>query len=104
MAAKKRTSKKRTSKKPTSRTKTSKKPAGDLNVRLSKAADARRKALGLERTTASRDVSKRIAALAKKKNMIIEWSIWPKESRDTADGGCGCGCGCGCTCGCSCVA
>jgi hypothetical protein len=67
----------------------------DLKQQLVEAGDARRKALGIERTDETRAISERIAQAAGE-GMIVEWTILPQDASDAVSGRCVIYCGCSC--------
>ncbi len=65
-----------------------------------KLGDTRRAARGITATAESKEVGERIAKLAADRGMVVEWTLKPQDTSETA----GVACGCGCLCGCSCIA
>jgi hypothetical protein len=63
---------------------------------LAKAGALRRKAVGIEESDATKAIRGRIAKIAGRQNMIIEWTLRPQNTDDVASVGCYCGCGCSC--------
>jgi hypothetical protein len=67
----------------------------ELKQRLAEAGEARRKALGIQRTDETRAISERLAEAAGK-GMIVEWTILPQDPSETVSGRCIAYCGCSC--------
>lgn len=70
----------------------------ELRKRFAKLGEARRVARGVKPTAHSKEIGERISKLAGERGMVVEWTLRPQETSETAGVACGCGCGCGCSC------
>lgn len=66
--------------------------------RLTKVGTARRALLGSRPTANTKKLGKRIAELAAKEGVIVEWTLRPVNPSDSVAVACGCFCACGCSC------
>lgn len=74
--------------------------ADELSRKLSQAATVRRE---LEKRPSERsELATRIAAIARDKNLVVEWRA--RTIQDLGSPSVACGCYCGCVCGCHCYA
>ena len=74
--------------------------ADEVSRKLSQAAAVRRE---LEHRAPERnELATRIAAIARDKNLVVEWRA--RTIHDMGSPSVACGCYCGCTCGCHCYA
>jgi hypothetical protein len=67
-----------------------------VRKRMATLGKARRAAHRVKATAATRSVGARIAKLAGKSGMVVEWTLRPQDPSDIAGVGCFCGCGCSC--------
>lgn len=66
--------------------------------RLAELGQVRRALVGAKPTADSKKLGKRIANLASKEGLIVEWTLRPQNLSESVGVGCGCFCGCGCSC------
>ncbi len=66
--------------------------------RLTKVGAARRALLGSRPTANTKKLGTRIAELAGKEGVIVEWTLRPANPSESVAVMCGCFCACGCSC------
>ena len=67
-----------------------------LRNNLAKAGRARRSALSIKATPATKSVGEQIAKLAGKRGLVVEWTLRPVDVSESVGVHCFCGCGCSC--------
>lgn len=65
---------------------------------VAKLGAARRALLGNRPTANTKKLGKKIAEIAGKAGVIVEWTLRPQNPSESAGVACGCFCGCGCSC------